>query len=33
MSRAREELGFENRFTPETAMADYIAWIEEGNER
>lgn len=33
MSRAREELGFENRFTPETAMADYIAWLEEGNER
>ena len=33
MSRARDELGFENRYTPETAMADYIAWLEEGNER
>ena len=33
MSRARDELGFENAFTPESAMADYIAWLEEGNEK
>ena len=33
MSRARDELGFENQYTPETAMADYIAWLEEGNEK
>ena len=33
MSRARDELGFENAYTPESAMADYIAWLEEGNEK
>ena len=33
MSRAREELGFANAYTPETAFADYIAWLEEGNEK
>jgi UDP-glucose 4-epimerase len=33
MSRAHEELGFENAYSPEEAMADYIAWLEEGNER
>ncbi|KQM14671.1 NAD-dependent epimerase/dehydratase family protein [Novosphingobium sp. Leaf2] len=29
ISRARTELGFQPRFTPETAMAKYIAWLEE----
>ncbi len=33
MTRARDDLGFENQFTPESAMADYIAWLEDGNEK
>ncbi len=27
ISRARDELGFAPRFTPEAAMADYIEWL------
>ena len=33
MSRARDELGFANAYAPETAMADYLAWLDEGNEK
>lgn len=33
MSRARDELGFANAYTPQTAMADYLAWLGEGNEK
>ena len=33
MSRARDELGFANAYTPQTAMADYLAWLAEGNEK
>ena len=32
VSRLRGELGFEPAYTVETAMADYIAWLEAGNE-
>jgi UDP-glucose 4-epimerase len=33
MTRSRDELGFANKYTPESAMADYIAWLEEGNAK
>ena len=31
VTRAREELGFAPAYTHETAVADYIAWLEDGN--
>ena len=33
VSRLKTELGFEPAYTVETAMADYIAWLEAGNEK
>ena len=33
VSRIKGELIFEPAYTVETAMADYIAWLEAGNEK
>ena len=33
MSRIKTDVGFVPEYTVETGMADYIAWLKEGNER
>jgi UDP-glucose 4-epimerase len=33
IGRAQADVGYEPRFTPQTAIADYIEWLEMGNER
>jgi UDP-glucose 4-epimerase len=33
ISRLSGELGYKPKYTPESGMADYIAWLEAGNEK